>query len=411
VFTTVPGFLQWDRVSVFARGRVEAIVASSRDAAMFIRAGGEWHVVRSGALIADGLPAGGVPAAVLAAAEAPADPYFRSAMGTLRLDASGYLWTLTDVERGDGAGEYWIATSGGGLQRFDSRTSRREWYRFGLTGTGVASIATLSGRLWFGGDGRGERTGVSRATPDLIEWQQYDATRGAPRGFVAEVTEFGGSTWFAASDGLYRLRPGAGEAGEWSRLVARSGLPSDRVRSLQVAGGLLWVGTDQGLSAFDTSGHRAVGSLLPGLRISRMGARNDTLFVASETGIWALPLSAGAQTPLRGVLRRPVADLVIDGDDVWLIAGEQLYRSESAGAPERDPALERIGPPFRLALQDGRLWVAGPRGIAHRDPVTGAWEAFTTPADIPAGPVLDVVPTGNDVWAATPLGAVRLRWR
>jgi len=408
VFTNVPGFDQWDRVPIFTRGGVDAIVAYTRESAMYIRAGGEWHRVRSGSLLADAVPPAAVPAAVLAAAAPPADPYFRSSMGTLRLDASGYLWTLTDAERGDAAGEYWIATSGGGLQRFDSRTGRRDWHRFGLVGSGAGSIARLSGGLWFGGDGRGERSGVAQSAADLTRWQQYDATRGAPRGFVAEIVEFGGSTWFGSSDGLFRLRPGGGDAGDWSRLTTRSGLPSDRVRAVHVADGQLWVGTERGLAAFDTAGQHTAGSLLTGVRTSRLTSWRDTLYVASEAGLWKLPLGM-APAPLRAEARRSVADVAQADAILWLIMDEQLHRADRPG-PERDGALDAIGPAFRLAVEDGRLWVAGARGIAHRDPMTGAWEAFTSPQDLP-GPVVDVLPAGADVWVATPQGAIRLRWR
>jgi hypothetical protein len=77
----------------------------------------------------------------------------------------------------------------------------------------------------------------------------------------------------------------------------------------------------------------------------------------------------------------------------------------------RDPALARIGNAYRLAASAGYLWAAGPGGIAYRDPASGAWTAFTVPADLPAGPAVDVVQVGDDVWAATPAGAIRLRWR
>jgi hypothetical protein len=139
------------------------------------------------------------------------------------------------------------------------------------------------------------------------------------------------------------------------------------------------------------------------------------LFIASDEGLWVLPLAGIGEGPIgfseSATLRRRVQDLILtDSAGVAIIEG-QIYTLDGPALPLRDGALERIGPAFRLAMEDARLWVAGPRGIAHRDPVTGAWEAFMVPSDIPWGPVVDVLPEGDDVWAATPAAAVRLRWR
>jgi ligand-binding sensor domain-containing protein len=223
--------------------------------------------------------------------------------------------------------------------------------------------------------------------------------------------------WFAAADGLFRLTENANTrtGSEWTRFTTRDGLASDQVRCILVAGGRLWAGTDRGLSAFDSSGQRVGGILLQGRRVSRLAVRRDSLFIASDEGLWVLPLGGIGEGPLRftesAPFRRRVQDLILtDSVSVAIVEG-QIYWLDGPALPLRDGALERIGPAFRLAAEDQHLWVAGPRGIAHRDPVNGAWEAFTVPSDIPWGPVVDVLPEGDDVWAATPAAAVRLRWR
>ena len=104
---------------------------------------------------------------------------------------------------------------------------------------------------------------------------------------------------------------------------------------------------------------------------------------------------------------------VVTGAQTWVLTDVGLFRLDPAGVqgPAANAALQRIGPPVRLAADENGVWVAGPAGIAHRDPVSGVWEAFTVPADIPTGPIFDVVPVGDDVWIGTPAGALRLRWR
>ena len=415
-----PGPNVWDRVSAFTRGAIEFVIADRRQAAVWIRAGGEWLRAASGFPAADPVPSSSVPREVLQqTTQLPDDPFLRSARGTLGLDPAGRRWSLVDVERGANPGEYWIATRGGGLLHFDSRFDRRDWLRYGLASRGAASIARIDDWLWFGGDGRGERSGVARAGADLETWTQFDGDEGAPRGFVAEIVRFGDAYWFGSSDGLFTLDAAriddARRRAAWTRRTTRDGLASDAVRSLVVAGGRLWAGTDRGLSSFDAQGRPVDGPLLGGRRVSRMVVRGDSLYIANDDGVSRIALSdANAQPqPWSGnpALRGRVTDLALLDGAIFAIAGGAVYAADASSPPLRDPMLTRIGDAYRLAAGDGRLWVAGPGGIAYRDPSSGAWTAFTAPGDVRAGPVVDVLPVGDDVWAATPAGAIRLRWR
>jgi len=232
---------------------------------------------------------------------------------------------------------------------------------------------------------------------------------------------FAGATWFAAEDGLFRLGtlPAAGARGEWRRITTAGGLASDRVRSVAARSNLLWAGTDRGLTPFDSTGAAIREPLLAGQRVSRIAVRDDTLFIAADRGLFALLVRnrRAAATALPEpvgrfpVLRGRVTDVVADDSLMFVIAGNLIFDVSGTGTPIRDAALDRIGPPVRLAIRDGQLWAAGRRGIARRDPGNHVWQAFTVPEDVHAGPVADVLPDGDHVWAATPAGAVRLRWR
>lgn len=425
VYTTTPGFDRWDRVPAGFRGRVDAIVtgAASGSGAVYILAGGEWLRIEGGSLFAERVPVNALPAAAAERARrSPDDPRFGAARGTLGLDARNRRWQLTDVVAGREPGEFWVATDGGGIVRDDNRSSRTDWFRYGLAGTGAATVALLDGAIWIGGDGRDARSGVAFTNPDLGTWDQQFRDDGAPGGFVAEIVRFGNAIWFAADDGLFRLaaRPEPGTRGRWSRFTNADGLGSNRVRSLRPAGGLLWVGTDGGLTSFDTAGAALRQPLFPGRRVSRTAARHDTLFIAADDGLFTF-VTAGGRSGATEATPRPygrspalrgrVTDVVSDDAHTFVIVDGSLLDADGTGAPIRDVAIDRIRPLFRLALHGGQLWVAGAHGIARRDPATRAWQAFTVPEDVPASPVVDVLVDGDHVWAATPAGAIRLRWR
>src|SRR5690606_41423181 len=94
-------------------------------------------------------------------------------------------------------------------------------------------------------------------------------------------------------------------------------------------------------------------------------------------------------------------------------AGAALGRCAAARGlgPARGAEQAGIGRAFRVRTDGGRIWIAGERGAAVLDTATGAWTSYLVPADIPAGPVADVVADGDHVWLATPLGVLRLRIR
>lgn len=347
------------------------------------------------------------------------DPVLDAVRGSLGLEPGLRRWPLTDAIAGERAGEYWIATRGGGLLHFDSRGLMRDWIPWGLIARGTAALAFDGARIWFGGDGRSPRNGVAAADPALGRFLHFDAAEdGAPAGFVAEILASGDAVWFASSDGVYRFDAGRGEGRRaWSRLTTREGLPSYEATSLAASGAVVWAGTRRGLTAI--AGDEIAGSLFAGRPVHRLAERRDTVWVATADGLWILPAASTAPltaepapgTAQHAALRGAVEDVVAGDEGVYAFAGGQLYRW-SGGAWStalRDAALERIGPVMRLAYTDGRVWVTGTRGVAwSRGPGAG-WRTLDVPRDIPIGPVLDVLVIGEHVWVATPEGATRLR--
>jgi ligand-binding sensor domain-containing protein len=415
-----PGFRTWESVVAGVHGGIDAILPDPGDASVWILSRGEWWRAASSSALAESVPAARVPAPIREEAlRGPDDPYLAAARGSLGLDPQLRRWPITDIARGLEPDEFWIATGGGGLVRYNRRRAARDWLRFGLVAPGAASVAFAGRHLWFGGDGRGRQNGVAAALPDLTTWQQFDATQGAPSGFVAEIAFDGERLWFAAEDGLYRLVVrDAGSRRAWRRLTTADGLPSERVRAVLHDDGRIWAGTDRGAVAFDTAGRKIAGPLLPGGRVARIARIGDGLWLAGDEGLRTL--SPRAPAPLPGVPPGLPAVLangrVLDVAGVagtWILAEAGLYHLDDSGlrGPIRAAALGRIGSPIRLSADAERLWVAAAGGIAHLDPVSGVWETFTVPGDIPWGPVLDVLPMGEDVWVGTPGGAVRLRWR
>jgi ligand-binding sensor domain-containing protein len=286
---------------------------------------------------------------------------------------------------------------------------------FGLLTRGVGTIAADGEELWFGGDERGPRRGVTRADHSLQRWGHFEAQDGAPAGYVADVLPATGAVWFAASDGLYRHDR---RSGRWRRLGESDGLPTAEATALAPAPTGLWVGTRRGVVALDDAGEVAEGPLLTGQTVYRLVASRDSLWIATDVGLWVLPAGAQAPVPAPGVenhpaLRGPVIDVRPAFGSLFALTERGLYRfdGQSWRGPIAEAGQAGLGRLRALAAGDGQLWVGGDRGLARWDTETQLWTYYWVPADIPEGPVRRVLPAGEHVWLSTPAGALRLAWR
>ena len=103
----------------------------------------------------------------------------------------------------------------------------------------------------------------------------------------------------------------------------------------------------------------------------------------------------------------PIVALALRGDTL-LAATESRLAWLAAGAWHEGafpgPAIGRL---TAVTADAAGFWVAGTTGLGFFQPARAVWRALTAPGDVPQ-PVSDVAAGGRWVWAATPLGVVRL---
>ncbi len=422
---------QWDALGPVAGGPVLRIVGDPRSGDVFLATPGGWLRLQRGALFPEPVQPGAVPDGMGDLSPEGQlrrlDPFFDAIRGTLTMDERLRRWPITDVEPADRPARYWVATNGGNLLYYDSRRMSADHMAYGLLTRGSGAMALDGRRVWFGGDGRGARRGVTVADVGLQEWKHFEAQYdGAPAGYVAAVLPTTRAVWFAAADGLFRLDR---ERQTWQRFAEREGLPAREAVALAPGPGGVWVGTRNGLTFVTDDGDVEREALFPARRIHRLLSSRDTLWIASEIGLWLLPDASAARLPgaggrgsIRPVLapgsemqpglRGRVVDVRPVGDALFVLTEDALYRWDAAGwvGPLRE-GVHVLGRLYALAAADGQLWVAGDGGVARFDLDAQIWTSYLRPMDIPETPVRDVLPAGDDVWLATPAGALRLRWR
>lgn len=406
---------RWERPGFAAGEPILRIVPDSREAALWVGTPSGWYRVRddgrSGRFL---LRVSEIPPEVRQQGED--DPVLRAVEGTLGVDERLRRFPITGAVTADGRPERYVGTDGGGLLRFDPRTLATEWLPLGTLSRGVAAVAAVGDRIWFGGDGRGPRDGVASARRDLGEWVRFEAGyEGAPRGHVARVAPAGEGLWFAASDGAFHLPadaalPGAGRPA-WRHITSADGLPADQTTAVLPLNDDVWIATLRGLARADRTG-RVVETLLVGRRVLDVALVGDEVWSATDQGLFRSPPAGGAVAEVEGAPPGLLVAVAGTPTGAAILTPDGLYRLENGGwrGIEREPAA-RLGALLRLvAAVDGTLWVGAERGVGARHP-DGRWRWWRVPEEIPAGPVRGLAVDGDHLWAATPAGAVRLDLR
>jgi ligand-binding sensor domain-containing protein len=402
-------FGRWERRATLGALTNEIVLTDEDPGSLFLGGPQGWRRVRAGSVFEDALTPAQIPESVRRVIATSgsrllqSDPYFAAARGTIARDAQLRQWPVSAIAPAETRGSYWLGTAGGNVALFDGRTLGTDWLSFGVTTTGVSAVAVRADTLWFGGDGRDARSGITRTDRTLQSWRTYEgAAERAPRGLVYDIHPGveGTWTWAAASDGLYLFAQGS-----WQRL---DGILDGPVYSVTPGSRGVWVGARSGLAHIvpDEAEKRGVA----GIPVYRAVEEAGVLLVATERGLWRIDATAlddpDAREPL---LTTRIVDVAPAYGAMFALAEDALYRIESGRAPTvlHEPA-QRIGRLYALAVSGNRLFVAGNAGLAAYDESTHAWTWYSIPSDIPAGPVRDVAVDGEFIWLATPAGALRL---
>lgn len=337
---------------------------------------------------------------------------FRSAAPTLTVDEWLRRWEITAAAPSSVPAHWFLGTWGGGLYTYDDRMLDAEPMRYGSVGRGVSAIGVVpgDGGFWFGGDGLDRRRGLARASRDLQRWSWFEAGRQrAPNGGIYAIVESELGVFVAAADGLYRQ-----DGDSWDRLTDGDALPSATVRSLLIAGGAVWAGTDRGLARVAVAGDALAATRIDGTsgaRINALAQRDSMLWIGTDRGLLSLNLRSGAlaQSPREDPrLRSRIVGIAHDAPMLYVLTESALLAWDGASwtAPPPPASLAAIGRPTHLAARDGVVWISGAAGALGFDIVTGAETVLSIPRDIPEGPVRQALPIGGGIWFATPAGAL-----
>jgi hypothetical protein len=325
-------------------------------------------------------------------------------------------WRISSAVVPPASTDAFIATDGNGLYKVDVNSFDTQRLPSGLLAAPTGAVAVSGDEVCAGVDGRfrSVRRGVTCFAVDLSRFSYYQGNpvTGLPGTVVRRLVVTRAAVWAATDQGVLRLDRRSGTVRQFD---LHNGLPSLDVRALEPGPDGMWAGTAQGLALVpDTDAAvRASASMVLDAAVLALALHGDTLWLGTSRGPYLL--APGADAPVSAAPERagravPVVALAFKGDTLLAATESQLAWWVAGSWHDAAPVAPAIGAFTAVAADAAGFWVAGTAGLGFYGPGRSVWRALTAAGDVPQ-PLSDVAASRDYVWAATPLGVVRLERR
>lgn len=342
------------------------------------------------------------------------------------------VWRPSAVARGEGAGETWVGTRGGGVFLADIDFHRSRQLPFGLRAGIVRSIARTAAGVMIVEEPApwsADRSLVTIASDDLAtwEWPSFFAELGALNAVVARE-----GTLCAAGElgaGMASTAPLANSPS--ARLENDHRVFEPATAALATRMGCV-IGTDRGVvilpwpvdpGSTDVRGADSATRTLGGLPpVRALASSGDTIWIGTIGGLYRAVGSAARaeQLQLPPSVSPDVEALALTADGIAIASTAELWIGSGAGRSERFArpiaSLARLGRVQALASGDSTLWIGGRSGAVAM--LVGSGHSVPVSLDPPnamAAPPLGsrdvraIALARGVAWIGTAAGVVRLR--
>lgn len=264
---------------------------------------------------------------------------------------------VNDLHQGSD-GFMWIATKGGGLNRFDGNNFKTYTKDDGLRSNTINRVYEDSkGRLWVANSPGGVSTfrGDSLVNPfpnDSLS--QYEVWR---------IKEFDGTLWFGTDEGGIFIKTAKG----WNRLTKQDGLTSNSTWDFwKDDRGRIWIGTQEGISIFEDGNTTTTYTTADGLSGNKIYKITESpkgnQWIATNKGISIWDGENFRQiNEINGVQLGYVFDISVASDgNIWIATetkGVFIYDGESYTRFTRENGLSSNYIHDILEDESGNMWI------------------------------------------------------
>ncbi|MDQ3000889.1 MAG: hypothetical protein M3Y08_06470 [Fibrobacterota bacterium] len=325
----------------------------------------------------------------------------------------------------------WILTAGLGPFHGSVRRKNASSLWFGLDYPATSVIYSESNSLWFGScrsdyPGSVLASGIAsqsngslvKAKSDLTGWKAYPAQLeyGFGEGCIRDVKAWRDYIWLATDKGLVRHDPRSGAFRTYRHMMGSTDV---RVNTLHVHEGMLYLGTERGVSFLEDINKddlRTLGELpIPGgVQVFEMASKDKDLWAATRYGLHLF--QGGVWKSLNQVSNKdvPEASNVLnhsiayhDTSMYWTYENKVMVKPRKK---EQKVLLERDRP-FKLRFEGDILYIAFSSGVTAYDTRKRLWADFRLTDGIPGTKVTSMAVASGLLWIGTDAGVERIKLR
>ena len=343
--------------------------------ARFDKIGGLWKTVkRTEGLVSDN---------VKSIAEQDGILWIGTAMGLSRFDSHSGQWatytkaqglTTNYITRVVAAGDaIWVGTSKG-LGRYQNKRWKFWGRQHGLPSDFVHDLAVVNQVVWVG-----TRNGLCRYDIMSDRWHICDGLRNT---WINGIAVDDSTLWLATNRGLAQLTDLTNTNPTNVRVKFHESHITDYVNTALAVDGVVWIGTQHGLSRYDAAHHSkwhhyTVEDGLPNNNVRTLAVSEDALWVGTPSGLVGLPRN----------VRNPLSTTE---SDEW-----RIFDLTQPGAAMGHENVRDI------CAADGEIWLATIGGLGVYSLEYSSWRAIRAAERTTVLRHSDVhytEPDGNWVW-------------
>jgi len=313
----------------------------------------------------------------------------------------------------------WMATWGLGSGVADMKTLHFDLLPFGPYSPIVDVMAWDEGGMWVGGRRHpGEPGGITWWDMGRGEWVYFEAPyiSGLRSDEVTSIAPDTVFVWFGTKEGLARYDK---ERDAWRVFSVHDNLWDNRVTTVALGEGVLWVGTVWGINRIGLPGMVIEKVRDKGLihrQIHRLEVDGEDVWAGTDRGIFRY---VGERKKWEvvpgypGMLTDTVTAVSVWEDEVWFGTWDGVEMLDNAtgewhGFPEYHfPLGERIND---ILADSGAVWVATEGGVWKYKKKEDRWRWFTIEDGLPDNSVRWMLLDGDYIWFGTARGLTRFYW-
>lgn len=311
----------------------------------------------------------------------------------------------------------YICYPGLGLGVVNERHQNMKIIQPGPAGKDVQCFALSgSGFAWVAGENP-NNSGINLLDRKTGNWQHFnsDYVRGLESHRIYDILTYRTSNYFASDQGLAVFNA---DKARWKTYDRFSGLSGLELRALEIAGDELFIGGDYGLNRMKLP----KGKISPAgdprvndLRTADIVSDGDTVWVAGLQGIFRYEPDKWQRIGTEGYAIGDEAGrcLAITNNFLW-IGGERGIRELNRKTGEWRGWLSYVylnsSSPKALAANDSLLWVGTNNGLFAMHLRKGSWLFYGMREGLPSPDIQCLQVEADTLWIGTPEGLTRFIW-